>query len=932
AAPVAALLSLNIVKAATCVAAGKTLEAGLLSPRVLTLAEEAMTSMTGIKGRLVLLLALSLTVGAGLAGYAAWVEQPSDEKQPAVAQPDPPKPVAADPLPAGALVQIGQVGQDRWLHGVRADFAAFLPDGKTVLTVNFDLTIRLWEFPSGKEIRRFRLPARAQQFRGHFVAAALSKDGKTLASHVGGEEVYLHDVASGKELPPRINLNLNLNLGGGLLGGIGGGLPPPGFLAFSPDGQQLACLESGPYTIWDLRKAKMLARVGPEAGAFGGFPGGGVRNPRPHSLLYAPDGKSLATFHDKEVKLWDTATWTEMRTVEGMALRGLPAFSPDSRTLAVPTGSSVTLVEAATGTVIDKLGTEKKEVELLAVAFSSAVAFSKDGTKLYVTEPSATVPGAGVPALPGGAPGGGTVVTRSELLEWDLASRKVLRRCPGAVGGPMALSPDGNTLVVAGLEPRFVALGGKDITAINKTAGNKTADHEPAPPLVWLGFPPDGKTLLTGTGTGWGFRPHDLGAVQCWDARTGRKISDVSFRLTGPWGDATSLSPNGKVGAVVREPTGEKPWTIVLFDAASAKEFGRIPLQEGGRDVSMCFAPDSNTLAISQPEKQKLELYDVATAKLLRTLDAVPGHDGFYPHPMVFSADGKTLAWYDNCRTLLLLDTTTGKRIGGLGGLPFAAPKQLFGGFGGFGGWYGGGMPMEPESNRRFAFSPDGRCLAVDMEDGTVVLYELAAGRQPRSTFGTMVAPGLRFGFAFSRDGKSLAQGGPDGIVRLWDVLTGKEMAAFKGHTDGVNAVAFSPDGKRLASASDDSTALIWDVSKIARPALPAAALKPGDLERHWQTLAEPNGEKAWDAIRALTAAPRDAVAWIQERVKPARQADPRGKPTGLLLQGELLRAYRAVEVLERIGTAQARTVLQTLAGGAPGALLTTSAQAALKR
>ena len=40
----------------------------------------------------------------------------------------------------------------------------------------------------------------------------------------------------------------------------------------------------------------------------------------------------------------------------------------------------------------------------------------------------------------------------------------------------------------------------------------------------------------------------------------------------------------------------------------------------------------------------------------------------------------------------------------------------------------------------------------------------------------------------------------------------------------------------------------------------------------------------------------------------------------------------RAAEVLERIGTPEARQVLQALAEGAPGALLTTSAQAALKR
>ena len=49
-------------------------------------------------------------------------------------------------------------------------------------------------------------------------------------------------------------------------------------------------------------------------------------------------------------------------------------------------------------------------------------------------------------------------------------------------------------------------------------------------------------------------------------------------------------------------------------------------------------------------------------------------------------------------------------------------------------------------------------------------------------------------------------------------------------------------------------------------------------------------------------------------------------------LQGERLRAYRVVELLDHIGTPEARKLLQTLAKGVAGATLTISAQAALKR
>ncbi|MFL5338805.1 MAG: hypothetical protein ACJ8F7_01445, partial [Gemmataceae bacterium] len=51
------------------------------------------------------------------------------------------------------------------------------------------------------------------------------------------------------------------------------------------------------------------------------------------------------------------------------------------------------------------------------------------------------------------------------------------------------------------------------------------------------------------------------------------------------------------------------------------------------------------------------------------------------------------------------------------------------------------------------------------------------------------------------------------------------------------------------------------------------------------------------------------------------------GGPTG-----DMLRSVRAVEVLERIGTPEARAMLQSLAGGAADARITLEAQSALKR
>jgi hypothetical protein len=300
------------------------------------------------------------------------------------------------------------------------------------------------------------------------------------------------------------------------------------------------------------------------------------------------------------------------------------------------------------------------------------------------------------------------------------------------------------------------------------------------------------------------------------------------------------------------------------------------------------------------------------------------------------------------------------------------------------------GSVVNQKSPLQAAFSPDNRCLAV-VSAGVVTLYELATG-QPRRTWGDKpgVATAVDRGpvVVFAPDGKSLAYAGAGGAVYLVDVPTGKEVAAFKGHGGLVNAVAFAPDGKTLASASNDTTALIWDISKVARPAANVSMPQPGDLEKWWQALTSDDAGKAYEAIRALAAAPTEAVAWIKDRVKPASGASKKqieelvfqlddvqykvrykatseleligeeilpvldiallAKPPpemkkrleelrrrvtpGLTLRGERLRLVRAVEVLELIGTTEARQVLQTLADGAPGALLTRHARAALQR
>jgi hypothetical protein len=157
------------------------------------------------------------------------------------------------------------------------------------------------------------------------------------------------------------------------------------------------------------------------------------------------------------------------------------------------------------------------------------------------------------------------------------------------------------------------------------------------------------------------------------------------------------------------------------------------------------------------------------------------------------------------------------------------------------------------------------------------------------------------------------------------------------------------------------------------------------NLEALWDDLAATDATRAFRAVRLLQAFPQEAAALIQSRVKPAvavapanidrwiddlsspqfgvrqnateqlAKAGPQAGPAlrrallskpsldvrqrleALLgkdgtLSGDQLRAWRATEVLEGIGTTAAQQLLQKLGQGAPGDPITEEAKSCLKR
>ncbi|MDQ2714325.1 MAG: protein kinase [Chloroflexota bacterium] len=112
------------------------------------------------------------------------------------------------------------------------------------------------------------------------------------------------------------------------------------------------------------------------------------------------------------------------------------------------------------------------------------------------------------------------------------------------------------------------------------------------------------------------------------------------------------------------------------------------------------------------------------------------------------------------------------------------------------------------------AFSPDGRSLAIALDNGSVSVINLQV---PHSTRVYHRHVGAALTVAWSPDGSMLASGGADNVARVWETDTGHVVHHLP-HDGAVNGLAWEPTNTgRLASASADHKVRVWDVQSNAR-------------------------------------------------------------------------------------------------------------------
>jgi WD40 repeat protein len=684
---------------------------------------------------------------------------------PLAAQDSTRKDLAGDPLPEGALARMGSI---RLRSETSISAISFSPDGKSLVTAGYSSKITFWDIATGR-------PARTISVAGNSVnGLEFSRDGKVLAVACDNSTIRLLDPSSGAEkrlIQDPLNRYSTISM------------------SLSPDGSLVSMTHryNRQILIWDAQTGALKHRISNV----------GTHNAPP--VAFTPDSKHFVSlWTDGKLHLVETASGKSVRCLEPVVTGNVSMYSTRIQALTLSHHGKQVIFQPSTDRIFRAVDLASgKEVRRWARTAGSQYLHAR--SMALTPNDRFLVENAGDNAI----------------RVWGLASGKMLRELTVA-GSPLstlALSRDGK--LAAGASGHAIFLW--DIGEAKQLHGG--IGHQAV--VTRVAFTPDGNTLISLGGT-----------MRGWNPNTGQQL-----HLTRPYsGYGVSPlipHPNSKSVRWVGSDRALYEWRIGPDNPVKLTNPRTTPYYS-----NQVVSPDGKMLAGVNASDRKLRLLHLLENRPDRDLTIVSNP---YSNTLVFSPDGQMLALASSTdRVVTLFDVKTAAEV-----------RKL--------------MPIAGTSNSPvIAFAPDGRSLLKF--DGEFRVIETATGgermRLPRD--GVVSFSQL----AWSDNGRLVARALYDGMVSVHDTFTGRELFRRNTGQGAVGALAFSRDGRKLATGGANTTIMVWSLPMLEtpRPAL--------DETTAWRDLEDNDSGRAFRAIAHLCSHPSEAIRLFKVRLKPRPPVD----------------------------------------------------------
>jgi WD40 repeat protein len=278
-------------------------------------------------------------------------------------------------------------------------------------------------------------------------------------------------------------------------------------------------------------------------------------------------------------------------------------------------------------------------------------------------------------------------------------------------------------------------------------------------------------------------------SAKLWEVNSGREVR--SFLGHDLSVTAIDFSSDGKLLL-----TGSNDKTVRLWSIETGKEQAVINVNY--RVTAVAFDPLSRFFAVSGYQTEyvgrsyqwddSVSLFDLKTKKLLKKLEANPDKGLGFGIDVVFSPDGKWLAFGEDNRKAHVYTLPDMQKTYTL---EFENKESSCGG-----------------CNTRVLFSPDSKSVYIASHNGPVKKYLLNNGSLAKLYFQEI---GELTGFTVSSDGKQLAYSTEKETI-VWEESTGKEIARLQAEEDrDFNEIKFSHHPDKLLITSNDNTSFLWN-------------------------------------------------------------------------------------------------------------------------